>query len=676
MFLPFVLFCTIDDTKDCGFVVTELPDQCGHSSMMNTTFNFKKCAMITCSSPDCDDKVCCRQGVKTDTSFASCPRLSPLAFIDDSECSCLPCSGIRFELVGRVRDGKGHPIVLATVSVVQREIATFSQEDGLFSFTLTIFEPSLVLQAQAAGYRTARLPVVINPDLHRTNIVNITLHREDIQVLNLPDQAYFLLFVTEFSGSVHASVLEEEEEVFDINGNIVLQRSSVMKFVAAQFALVFNVSNSLPFRDIVLQGSECPNTEHPMTDIVNNFPLHLLSEDGLAIHFKSLFKISLYDYSNGELINLESLIKNVLFIHPISLTGKDLFATPYHGGSEVRRYRRLASADTPSKLLPINSTSEMDGVAVVWTTWQRTNDGFLPEFFLIGSEVSTCFVPVIAIDCANQPLNLLVAGMGFLDGVAATLWYGHTPLCIGVPCPDRREDVAIVLTALQDTSIPLLSAPIYVGNDSNYIYSTQRMCLGADSIVKRNIGTLDGSHFVTLFASKPRSFFPILASTDTVNTDLSLPDSPYSFLQVEVTHCPHQNLYITLTSKATGEVTVASTDEDSSAVHEDLGMSGMGCGEVQVFCLPFAHFSDLLLTFDVFQKHTTDIPNCVLNQATRMGKKNFDVTFDNQQKIYDLRPTTHASEMIGVFFSANSRLIAYSRCLTSSTPAFMFTCTP
>ena len=609
----------------------------------------------------------------------SCLNLSPLVVSSDSNCICLPCTNIQFELVGRVRDGQGQPIMLASIAVKDTQLETYSEQDGLFSLALTASVASAVLLVQAGGFRTVSMPVQLDPGLHRTHVVNITLHREDVQVLQLPDdQQFFLLFVTQIQGRLHAAVLEEGEEFFDDNNTIHLSTSLGTLFTAGQFALVVNISNTYPFQTSVLLGSEIPNLQHPLTDIVNNIPLQLHSNEGFAIYVKSLLKINLYDFSDGNLINLENLISDVRLIQlnpqNKSTMKSHLFATPDLHANEQRLYRRLTVSNTPY-ILRVDEPEKSEEIDVLHAQWLRQDDNFTPEFFLVGSETQTCFVPVRAVDCEGESVAVLVAGIASFDSVAMAISSGHTPHCLSVPCPDEHAaNMSLTVSALQDTGIPLQGFPlnIPITNHSSYVYYDRNTCL-AEGLNTAGENDSVNSPPITLHTSNPRSLYPSTASADG-GRDLFAPDPPYCFLQIEVTSCPDTNVYVTLFSDSSGDVSLSSSEITIATTDNDIVSSGMGCEEKSVFCLPFKCMSNLTLTVDAILEASGETPICVPDLASSPGRNDFITQFDYQKKWYKLLPARSPAEMVGVYYSSRSKLIAYSRCISTDTPSFTYTC--
>ena len=610
----------------------------------------------------------------------SCPNLSPLVVSSDSKCICLPCTTVQFELVGRVRDGQGHPIMLASIAVKDTQLETYSEQDGLFSFTLTASVASVVLLVQAGGFRTVSMPVQLDPGLHLTHMVNITLHREDIEVLQLPtDQTFFLLFVTQIEGRLHAAVFKEDEEFFDDNNTIHLSASLGALLAAGHFALVVNISNTYPFQTSVLLGSEIPNLQHPLIDIVNNIPLQLRSNEGFAIYVKSLLKLNLYDFSDGTLINLENLISDVRLIqsNPQNKVGMNfhLFATPYRHANEQRLYQRLTFSNTPYAV-HVTGTDQREEFDVLHAQWLRRDDDFTPEFFLVGSETQTCFVPVLTVDCQGDSVAVLAAGIVSFDNVVMAISSGHTPLCLSVPCPpdEPAVDVSLTVIALQDTGIPLQGSPpnIPITNHSLYVYYDRTTCL-AEGLSPAGENDSVENPPVTLSASNPRSLYPSIASVDG-GRDFFTPDPPYCFLRLETTSCLDTTVYVTLFSNSSGDASISSSGSATATTDNNLMSSGMVCEEKSVFCLPFECMSNLTLTVDAITEAAGETPICVPDTTSSPGRSDFITQFDYQENSYNLFPVRSPAEMVGVYYSSHSKLIAYSRCISSDTPSLTYTC--
>ena len=184
-----VCVCTgEEDTEQPLYFEVPLPHECVVTGTGAHTYNQGLCSRQPCRTkegPCTVSDVCCYEvGDMAAVDFTCSDSKSPEQGHVIVTCRCQPCSQLRAEVTGEVVSSLGNePVVLATV-LVAGEIATFTDQHGLFSFETLTPMSNLTLIFHEARHRDLERNVTIHPSqVHRMKVL-----LEHIEIVDQQDK--------------------------------------------------------------------------------------------------------------------------------------------------------------------------------------------------------------------------------------------------------------------------------------------------------------------------------------------------------------------------------------------------------------------------------------------------------------------------------------------------------
>lgn len=590
-----------------------------------------------------------------------------------ASCTCQPCSGVTFELVGRVRGPSGGSIPMARVYLSTGGRVTLTNKDGLFSFKLNATVTSVELAISAGGYHTISLPVELNPGLHRMYIINITLNPEWVTVLDIPrpNSSTASVLVTVASSrtvvAVHKGRLRGEDGVGTV---LSLPESFKQSFLEAGFAVAIGIhcpsTTSLQTTpSSLLVVTEIPSLEYSHTGAATGSPVNftLSSVEDEVLLARGLFRLRLYVYSAGKLYSASEILKDVanftFQLIQTKQTGSDVkvfspsanqgytqqtsqVSTELHLSNRKRRKIRQTALD-PDRAVLISASEVMDE---------------LPEYFLVGTIASACFVGVRAFSSEGDEKDGVHVSAMIFSGALITVTTSTTPACLYVPCPRNASRLATI-SATDSTRITY-TPESFVSNlqmSSPFLFPNRTSC----QYTSLHVGAHE-SRYIAFKAPSPTgddTSLPPSAPTPVNMSSISVRDPPYCFLKIAVPQCDISDVRVYVASHSSAEVSTARAE----AMEEpETDSSGMYCESDVSFCLPFVCSSNVSVRVETW------LPNAVEPDFCEPASAQLDYyNRDTGVLVLPLATTMAGSTLndYAIFYSSSSQHLAYTDCQNS-----------
>lgn len=537
-------------------------------------------------------------------------QINELVFSQPSaeKCTCQLCSGVHFELAGSVRGLFDEPVPMARVSLRGKRRRTFTNRNGVFTFRLNGSVSTVELEISAGEYRTLSFTVELNPGLHREHFIQVTLNPEWVTVLHVPHSSAASVLMTVVASrtvvAIHSGRLWEED-----SGGVFLSLPEPFRqaFLDAGFAVVvgMNVANTSSLQTVVsslLVVTEVPILEHTIAGSVISNPLNftLSSDEDEILLARELFRLRTYMYSAGKLQSVSKVLEGVanftLQLIRTGQTGSD-YNLFHSSDSENQSYTQ----HTPHMLAILRQSkrrrghtrqlnAEGDTSAVVMSAVKETSE--LPEQFLVGLRVPSCFVGVRAFSRKGVEQEGVLVMAIISNQTVVTMATGTTPVCIPVPCPNNNSHPFLVTISATDRT--LLA---YVPESFVFVLETSSLLLFPSRTACQNTSLSSGAHkssYIAFREPDPKrtdnSLFSGLLTPASVVSSSPVQDPPYCYLKIEISHCDTADVRIFVASHSSGEI---STVHTGMVEGPEFGSSGMSCDNVLSFCLSYVCSSNV-----------------------------------------------------------------------------------
>ena len=669
---------------------------------LNTTtevseLHYQQCSLARCSVSNVSDTPYCCQPDQLTFIATSCSgsHVNDLLQVNEvvyslpsaESCTCQPCSGVQFELVGRVMGVSGERLPMARVSLRAEGRTTFTNQDGLFAFRLNGSMSTAELVVSAGGYHTFSFTVELSPGLHRAHVIHITMNPEWITVLDVPDSSSVSVLVTVPPSrpvvGIHSGELWQGS-----GGGTVLSLPEPFRqsFLEAGFAVVVGIhsASNASLQNTVsslLVATEEPTLEHALTGSVIGSPLNftLSSDEEEVLSARGLFHLRMYVYSAGKLQSASKVLENVAnftlqFIH----TGQNgnnlyLFHPSDSANQDYTQHTPLLSAILQrskrsrqrKRQILLDPVRDVD--AVVMSTLEEINE--LPEHFLVGSRVPACFVGVRAFDSEGvEQEDVLVLAM-VSNSTVVTMTTGTTPVCMPVPCPKDASPLLATLSATDSTRLP------YTPEWFTFLLETSSLLLFSNLTSCQNnslrIGARD-SRYIAFRAPTPNSSDTNpsqgLLSTDSALSSPSIQDPPYCYLKITVPLCDIAEICIFVVSQSSGEI---NTIQTGTIEGPEIGSSGMSCDNTLTFCMSYVCSSNVSVRVEKWLPNVVEPDYCEPSSISLD-----DYNRDNGVLVLPLATTggNRTSHDYSIFYSVVSQRLAYAECESSPFSTLEYNC--
>ena len=600
--------------------VTPLLQGCVH---LNTTtelreLRYRQCSLARCGVSAVDATPLCCQPDQLTPVLVSCSgrdvndllQINELVFSQPSaeSCTCQPCSGVDFELAGSVRGMFDEPVPMARVSLKGKRRVTFTNKNGLFAFRLNGSVSTVELEISAGEYRTLSFTVELNPGLHRERFIQVTLNPEWVTALHVPDSSAASVLVTVAASrtvvAIHSGRLWEED-----SGGVSLSLPEPFReaFLDAGFAVVvgMNVASTSSLQTVVsslLVVTEVPTLEHTIAGSVhsNSMNFTLSSDEDEILLAREMFRLRIYMYSAGKLQSVSKVLESVanftLQLIRTGQTGSD-YNLFHPSDSENQGYTQhtphvlaILQQSKRARRKTRQSNVEGDTSSVVMSAMKETSE--LPEQFLVGLRVPSCFVGVRAFSKKGVERDGVLVVAIISNQTVVTMATGTSPVCIPVPCPNNNSHPFLVTISATDRSL-LAYVPesfVFVLETSSLLFFPNRTACQNTSL---SIGARESSYIAFREPDPNRTdnnLFPSLLTPASVVSSSSVQDPPYCYLKIEIPHCDTADIRIFVASHSSGEI---STVQTGTVDGPEFGSSGMSCDNVLSFCMSYVCSSNV-----------------------------------------------------------------------------------
>ena len=659
---------------------------------LNTTadvaeLRYGQCSLARCGvSNHSDTPYCCQPDQVTPVAI-SCSgsdvqdllQMNKVVFSQPSaeSCSCQPCSGVHFELAGRVRGVSGDPVPMARVSLKEEGRVTFTNKNGLFAFKLNATVNTVELVVSAGGYHTLSLPVELNPGLQRAHIIHITMNPEWITVLDVPDSSSASVLVTVVTSRTVVAMHKGKLRGEDGGGTVLsLPEPFRQSFLEAGFAVVVGIHSASTASlqttvSSLLVVTEVPSHDYSLTgsDIGSPLNFTLSTDEDEVLLARELFRLRMYVNSAGKLQNASEVLESVAtltfqLIHtgptgslnvffPSDLVNRSYIQHTLNVSAMLQLSKKKRRQVRQMPLDPASDTS-----VVVMSALEEMKK--LPEYFLVGSRVPACFVGVRAFSSEGvEREDVLVMAM-VSNRTVVTMTTSTTPACMLVPCPRNKSlPFLAVISATDKTRLTYIpeSFTFVLEMGSPFLFPNRASC--------QNTSLRTGAHeswYIAFRAPAPTgaedSFSQALLTPVSILSS-SVQNPPYCYMKIVVPNCDVADIRIFVASYSSREI---STTRTRTMEGPEFGSSGMYCDNALTFCLPYTCSSNVSVRVEKW------LPNAVEPDFCEPASIPLDY-YNRDNGVLVLPLATNGGNgtlnNYTIFYSSSSQRIAYAECQSS-----------
>ena len=609
---------------------------------------------------------CCCQAYNQSVLYLGCQEEVGLEErIAVGQCSCQVCRDFEVTFVGRVQDGDGKPVVLATVAVdgIQVDI---SNEIGLFGFTVLASQSSITLKVASSSYASFERSYDVIPG--ETNIVYVTLMEAVVMVI-VPPQELFVL-------SVYDLKIVAIERIMDVLASYADQGGSMVIFPARFFEENTNyIFVAIPSDIRLDEDITSPGFDFTASQISRRRASRTKSVQSIQIENESRISRQVavnlgsnnWPFSAAAIGRLDVMKENG---DPNENSGKEvvistLFVNSSYSLEELHTLQVYLLNHTTEQFFQANAVRNITAMEGGIILVEFTLDVTFPLFYVIAfHESKVCYTAARAFDPSRNNIELFTPVRAVTrghEGRRVSVVYGSTGSCLAIPCQGALE-IELVDTQEYDPSRVTVD-------------DIETSLLEQTSIFRREILCyqygLENDFFG--FDLVPSELLPPQVE---ITTDSDLEGPPFCFAKVDVALCPGMAARVLGTTPA-GDVSRDNVESSEVFDEHELAVGcGFTCSDHQEVCLRVSCDTQNTVTVtllpDDSNPESSEVCSAVLplpdpgglrlENVAPLGVPNF---------VFELQSLT------GVYTDELSEDVARRKCKWPSSPAnIQFQCHP
>ena len=657
--------CDVPD----NYTIT-LPSTCNvvyHTGQqVNTSIiNIGRCSNQVCHTEqgqcsEDDETPCCCQSLAYRNIEYACD-VGALPRVYDkivSRCGCVYCN-ISVSFVGIVIDEAENPLPLAIIRI-DNDLRLTVDRYGMFGFTVSGTISEVSIKAEAMSYTKYNSIISVIPGI--ANFIAIEMLPTESFVFGIRESLIISVMTLNQYDSVSAFILL-------LSNNT--KGDSLVIFPTGYF---LNVStNNLRFEIVPIQLDYDDAIFAIRSDFTTPLPeLKVPIVKRQADSFELI--ISIVAFGSIMVTNQDLTVDSDMELLIVTY----IDATAYTQ-TEAESFSLFVYDEEMSSFIDEGLSPSVDFSNGVFVITYNASDLFLPLVYLIGRTVSPICYTVVRIFNTegelDQPIPVIfVTRQSNVREV--TLFRGLSKLCAPIPCDGEltiRIDDLFNNYRPSETHYTLRNSQI---NSESPIYSSLQGC------VSIGIQTNDSDRFFAIFNVESIPDVPPIDSLDDLE---SIDVETYCYIQVQVTYCNMNNVLLSLFNSFEGHNETVSririlNEVNSNERQANQQGSGMDCYTSTKTCIEYV--CEPISVVNISAMHCVN-DDCVINAYTHCNP-----VFDSRQDPLfgnrgDLNVDGATNPVVvfnstvdkpGIFFSDDSRDIAFYKCELDESVALRFEC--
>lgn len=575
-----------------------------------------------------------------------------------SHCGCIYCN-ISVSFVGIVVDEAGNPLSLAVIRI-ENDLRLIVDRYGMFGFTVSGIISEVSIKAEAMSYTKYDSIIPVIPGV--ANFIAIEM---------LPTEALVFGIIESLIISVMTLIQYDSVNAFFSLPSNNTKGDSLIVFPTGYF---LNVStNNLRFEIVPIEL----DSDNVIFAIRSDFTtLHELERVSIVKRQVDSFEQIISIVAFGSIMVTDQNLTMDSDMELLIVTFID--ATAYTQ-TEADSFGLFVYDEEMSSFIDEGFSPNVglsDGVFVIT---YNASDLSLPLVYVIGRTVNPICYTVVRIFNTEGELNnqipvIFVTRQSNIREV--TLFRGLSKLCAPIPCDGEltiRIDDLFNNYRPSETRYTLRNNQI---NSQSPIYSSLQGCASI------GLQTNDSDRF---FAVLDVDSMPDVPPIDTLDVLEGIDVETYCYIKVQVSYCNSKNVLVSLINSFEGHNETISrirvlNEVDSNERQANQQGSGMDCYTSTKICIEYV--CEPISVVNISAMHCLN-DDCLINAYTHCNP-----VFDSRQDPLfgnrgDLIGDESASPVVvfnstvdkpGIFFSDNSRDIAFYKCELDASVALRFDC--